>query len=140
VIAGFPGESEADFRASLDYVREMGFAGGHAFTYSPMAGTVAALRRDHIPAAVRRSRNRMYLEAFTEAAHAFRCSHVGEVRPVLWESTVRVNGSAWQLSGLTDNYIRVKVLTDEPRWNEVDQVCLREESGDGLLGILAKTG
>ena len=50
VIAGFPGETEAEFEESLAFVREMEFAGGHAFTYSPRPGTAAARRPDQIAA------------------------------------------------------------------------------------------
>jgi len=140
VIAGFPGETENEFLASLDFVREMHFAGGHAFTYSPMAGTTAACMRDQVPMEERRRRNRMYLRAFEEAAHAFRLSHVGDRRPVLWESATREGGGAWKLSGLTDNYIRVKAEAAAPRWNKIDEVGLREEVGDSILGIVGNTG
>ncbi len=41
-IVGFPGESDADFRATLDIVREVRYAGGFSFKYSPRPGTPAA--------------------------------------------------------------------------------------------------
>ncbi len=49
VVAGFPGETEGEFRCSFDFVEEMAFAGGHAFTYSPMAGTAAARMPEQVP-------------------------------------------------------------------------------------------
>ncbi len=42
VIVGFPGETEIEFSESLDFVKRMGFSGGHVFTYSPREGTPAA--------------------------------------------------------------------------------------------------
>ncbi len=42
IIAGFPGETESEFTESLQFVRDMNFAGGHVFTYSPRPGTGAA--------------------------------------------------------------------------------------------------
>ena len=48
-IVGFPGESDDDFAASLDLVREVGFAQAYSFKYSPRPGTPAALRQDQVP-------------------------------------------------------------------------------------------
>src|SRR5581483_9676306 len=57
VIAGFPGETEAEFAESLDFIREMNFAGGHAFTYSPRPGTGAARMGGQVRPEVRKERN-----------------------------------------------------------------------------------
>ncbi|MFH1185018.1 MAG: MiaB/RimO family radical SAM methylthiotransferase [Chloroflexota bacterium] len=140
VIAGFPAETEREFCDSLDFVRDMQFAGGHAFTFSPMTGTAARGMRDQVPVEERRRRNRMYMAAFDEAARAFRLRHAGQKRTVLWESATRAGEGTWQLSGLTDNYIRVKAEAAVNRWNEIDEVALGDDAGDGLLGIITKTG
>jgi len=39
IITGFPGETEKEFAETLDFVREVDFAGGHVFTYSARPGT-----------------------------------------------------------------------------------------------------
>ena len=140
VIAGFPGESQADFQVSLDFVRQMEFAAGHAFTYSPMPGTAAARMHDQIPLALRRDRNRQYLEAFAQGAAAFRRQRLGERRRVLWESATRLSEGGWQVAGLTDNYVRVAARATQSRWNRIDEVILQEQAGESLLGIIAKTG
>jgi len=44
------------------------------------------------------------------------------------------------LAGLAGDFIRVRSLAAEPRWNEINEVVLREASTRGVLGILAKTG
>ena len=64
---------------------------------------------------------------------------MGETRQVLWES-VFAAGRGWKLSGLTDNYIRVTAHADGDRWNELDHVELVAQTGEGLLGIIAKRG
>jgi threonylcarbamoyladenosine tRNA methylthiotransferase MtaB len=138
VIAGFPGETEAEFEASLEFVQTMHFAGGHAFTYSARPGTVAARRADQVPEAIRRRRTRDYLEAFAEAAERFRRSSVGQTRSVLWESAIPVPGAGWQLAGLTDNYIRVHSRAARPQWNEIAAVELTEIRSDFLQGIITK--
>jgi threonylcarbamoyladenosine tRNA methylthiotransferase MtaB len=140
VIAGFPGETEAEFRASFDFVREMQFAGGHAFTYSPMPGTGAARMRAQVPIEVRRRRNHEYRDLFAQAARAHRLREVGHRRMVLWESCASDRDGSWRLGGLTDNYVRVIARAAEPRWNMIDAVELREEAGERLQGIIVKTG
>ena len=48
IIAGFPGETDEDFKESYDFAREMGFLKIHAFPYSPKKGTPAAARKDQL--------------------------------------------------------------------------------------------
>ena len=52
IIVGFPGETEADFEATLDVVRAARFAGAFTFQYSPRPGTPAAALPDQLPKAV----------------------------------------------------------------------------------------
>jgi threonylcarbamoyladenosine tRNA methylthiotransferase MtaB len=56
VITGFPGETEEDFRETVDFVREVGFLHLHIFPYSKRAGTVAASMTDQVPEDVKRDR------------------------------------------------------------------------------------
>jgi threonylcarbamoyladenosine tRNA methylthiotransferase MtaB len=138
VIAGFPGETEAEFTESLQFVQSIDFAGGHAFTYSARPGTVAAKRNDQVPASLRRRRTKRYLETFVDAGERYRRSFLGTTRPVLWESADHGVDAAWELSGLTDNYIRVRAHASEPRWNEIAEVRLAETGSDFLQGIIVK--
>ena len=56
LIAGFPGETEADFAATLDLVREAAFDAAYTFVFSPRSGTAAADLPDQISDEVRRER------------------------------------------------------------------------------------
>jgi len=62
VIAGFPGETEADFAESLAFVERIGFTRLHVFRYSPRAGTPAAARSDQVAPAVKAARARSLRE------------------------------------------------------------------------------
>jgi len=138
VIAGFPGEIEAEFRESLDFVREMQFAGGHAFTYSPMPGTGAARMRDQVPIEVRRRRNHEYRHLLRKRP-SHRLREVGHRRMVLWESCASDRDGSWRLGGLTDNYVRVIA---GPR-NPVGTCSMRWSFGRRrrkTSGIIVKTG
>lgn len=62
VIVGFPGESEADFDATLELFRRVRFDNSYIFKYSPRPGTPAAEWQDDVPAAVKQERNRRLLD------------------------------------------------------------------------------
>ena len=136
VIAGFPGESEDEFAETLDFVREMDFAGGHVFAYSARPGTAAARMKGQIRPEVRKRRNAILREAFEESARAYRQKFVGRRMSVLWESVTELDEWGWQMEGWTENYLRVRAASSSPRWNELDEVELVEASGEGLKGVL----
>ncbi len=136
IIAGFPGETEAEFAESIDFVQQMDFAGGHAFTYSPRPGTGAARMPDQVPPRVRKERNAAYREAFERAAGNYRRRFIGQRMLALWESTTQVDDSGWQMTGLTDNYLRVTASAPRPIWNEFSNVLLQAAEGDRLTGSI----
>lgn len=140
VIAGFPGETEAEFAESLDFVREMDFAGGHVFTYSPRPGTAAARMGGQIKPEVRKERNRLLREALQVSAKVYRWKFVGQRQPVLWESASAMGEWGWQMEGWTGNYLRVRAFAASPRWNEIDVVELTAIGADGLEGVIIKSG
>jgi threonylcarbamoyladenosine tRNA methylthiotransferase MtaB len=134
IIAGFPGESEAEFQESLAFVRQIGFAGGHVFTYSARPGTPAASLPDQVPHALRKERNARMRLVFAEAAHTYRSTFIGQVLPVLWESASGPGAQGWQMSGLTGNYLRVNAQSPRSLWNQITHVRLAELTADGLFG------
>jgi threonylcarbamoyladenosine tRNA methylthiotransferase MtaB len=140
IITGFPGETEAEFAESLDFVRRMDFAGGHVFTFSPRPGTGAARMKDQIKPEVRKERNRILREMLDESAKSFKNKFIGRTMSVLWESTSEVGEYGWQMDGLTGNYLRVKAFAPSPRWNEMDKVELVDVSGDTIRGVICNSG
>jgi threonylcarbamoyladenosine tRNA methylthiotransferase MtaB len=136
VMTGFPGETEAEFAETLDFIREMDFAGGHVFTYSARPGTPAARMRYQVPHEIRKQRNHVLHEAFAEMAARYHQKFIDRTLPVLWESVMQVSDAGWRLAGLTGNYIRVTANSPEPRWNHLDQVRLMDVSGDGMTGLI----
>lgn len=122
IIVGFPGETKDEFEESLTFVEAMDFAGGHVFTYSEREGTPAASFDHAIPISVRRERSAVMRAAFARSAEHYRHTFIGKILPVLWESTTDLGEAGWQLSGLTGNYLRVKVNGVENRWNQISDV------------------
>ena len=140
VIAGFPGESEDDFRSTIAACREARFAGIHAFPFSARPGTGAALMDDDVPAAVKRERVRVLRALAKEGAADFRAGIVGTVEPVLFETRRRVTGTAFW-AGLTDTYVPVRVPVaeegDGPR-SRLLPVRLLSEDGGALQGLVLR--
>jgi len=128
VIAGFPGETDEEFAESLAFVREMNFAGGHVFTYSPRPGTGAAKMKGQVKPELRKKRNHILHDALEESARSYRQQFVGRRLSVLWESTSEMGEWGWRMEGLTGNYLRVTAVTPSPRWNEIDEIQLINET------------
>ena len=136
IIAGFPGETEEEFAETLDFVREMDFAGGHVFTYSARPGTGAARMKGQVKPEVRKTRNHILQGALEESAKPYRERFVGRKMSVLWESTSEMGEWGWKMEGWTGNYLRVSAFAPSPRWNEVDEVMLTAALEGGLSGTI----
>ncbi len=140
LIVGFPGESEADFAAGMDFVEEMRFAHAHIFPFSARAGTAAARFKGTVTNAVKKERSRRLHALLWRTGQAERQRFVGATRPVLWEGTGQLMadepGLLW--SGLTDNYLRVMAVAppDVDLHNRITPVDLAELNGDTLFGTL----
>jgi threonylcarbamoyladenosine tRNA methylthiotransferase MtaB len=140
IIVGFPGETDDEFAESLEFVKEMEFAGGHVFSYSPRPGTGAAKMKGQVKPQLRKKRNRILYEALEESAKAYRQKFVGQTMSVLWESVSEVGDWGWQMEGWTGNYLRVNAFAPSARWNEIDRVVLNETDGDKIKGIIINKG
>ncbi|HEX9838816.1 MAG TPA: MiaB/RimO family radical SAM methylthiotransferase [Anaerolineales bacterium] len=140
IIAGFPGETEEEFAESLDFIKEMNFAGGHVFTYSPRPGTGAAKMKGQIRPELGKKRNHILQNALEESAKTYRQKFLGQTMSVLWESTSEMGEWGWQMEGLTGNYLRVTAFSSSPRWNQIDAVKINEYDRNGMKGVISNTG
>lgn len=85
VMSGFPGETDAEHRQSLDFCREMRFARMHVFPYSEREGTVAATMPNPVPRHIREERARELIALGAGMAEDYRRAQLGTVRRVLFE-------------------------------------------------------
>jgi threonylcarbamoyladenosine tRNA methylthiotransferase MtaB len=107
VIAGFPGESEADHVLTLDFIERLPFTYLHVFSYSARPGTEAALAGNQVPARVIKRRARE-LRALGEAkSAAFRRSQIGRTLRVL--TLGRDPAKLASTPALSSNYLRVEL-------------------------------
>ncbi len=91
IIVGFPGETEDDFRETLEVVEEVGYDSAFTFVYSPRSGTEAAAMPDQIPDGVKRERMERLVEAVQRGAAVRNADRVGRVEEVLVEGPSRTD-------------------------------------------------
>ena len=140
IICGFPGETEAHFQKSLNFVREIGFSRLHTFTYSPRPGTAAAEMADRLPKPERKERTRRMIALGEELSLAFHRRFEGRTMNVLWEAVAGADGQGTRWVGYTDNYIRVTAHGTADLFNQITQVRLSGARADGLQGELVEQG
>ena len=104
LITGFPGETDGDHAATLDFLRRCAFSELHVFPYSRRPGTPADRLPGQLTHAVKNRRAHEAKAVSEETGHLFREACVGQVLPVLFES--REDGGC---VGHSDTYLRVLV-------------------------------
>ncbi len=109
-IVGFPGESDADFAATLKLVNEVGYAQAYSFKYSPRPGTPAAVEADQVAEAVKAERLAGLQQLLGAQAAAFNAACVGRDMAVLLERPGRKPG---QLVGRSPYMQAVHVAVPE---------------------------
>ena len=124
VMAGFNGETEAEFETVLQYIDSLPLSYLHVFTYSERPGTAALRMEEKIPVNIRRQHTARLLELSEKKHNAFVDSQLGKCRPVLWESSSH-DGT---MQGWTDNYIRVARPFDRSRTATIENIILAPEN------------
>jgi len=103
VIVGFPGETEAYFTETFEFLHSLDISYLHVFTYSERPNTLAVEMKDVVPVHTRNERNKKLrnLSYMKMSEHTRR--HIGETRKVLFEA----NAKSGMMEGYTDNYIKI---------------------------------
>ncbi len=91
-IVGFPGETEKEFEATMQMVRDLTFASAFSFKYSPRPGTPAAAMMGQVAEADKTERLARLQKLLFEQQHAFNVSQIGRVLPVLVTGEGRMPG------------------------------------------------
>ncbi len=138
LIAGFPGESEADHRQTLDFAQEIGFGRLHVFTYSRRPGTAAATMPGQLPKHTRKQRAAELIALGEALSLSFHTQQVGRVRPVLWEAALGADDNGLRWTGHTDNFIRVTAYGPADLFNRITPAYLTEARPDGMSARLAE--
>lgn len=124
LLVGFPGESEDDFRQTLQFVEEMKFAGGHVFIFSPRPGTPAEDLPDQVDWNVKRERSKKLRLLLDDLKIKYEQQFLGQGVSVLWENASLMEDGRWNLSGWTDHYIKCSLFSDKDLTNQISNVRL----------------
>jgi len=135
VIVGFPGESEAEFKTTLDFVEQMRFARLHVFRYSSRPGTLAATMPHQVHPQVAQARSKKLIALGRRMSLDYHRRFVNAKVEVLFESA-RQDGGTQMWSGLTDNYLRVSVPAERELGNVFATVQCLFADERGLRGEL----
>ena len=127
LMVGFPGETDAAFANTRALATDLPFAYFHVFSYSPRRGTAALRLPKAVPSKTIKARSEELCALSRAKRLSFYHRYVGRTVPVLFET--RKNGGLF--TGLTENYIRVGVSTDDDLGNHIRPVRL-DGAMDGL--------
>ena len=129
VIVGFPGETDADFKRTVDLVASIGFSRLHVFKFSPRKGTPAAGLGGQIPKDVKERRSAELIALGEDLAARFASRYIGKELIV---SIERRQGE--YLSGMSDNYIRVMCAGSDELIGKLARVRVDEREDAKLFG------
>ena len=130
MIVAFPGETEEEFEASLDFIRRCNFADMHIFPYSRRPGTPADKMPGQHNNATKEDRSRRAIAVAQEMSLGYRQALVGQTLEVLFEEA---DGDFY--TGHAPNYVKVYV-TGSDLHNQIRSVRITEVFRDGVLGQL----
>ena len=129
-IVGFPGETDADFNATLDLIRAVGFGQAYSFKYSARPGTPAA-DKPPVPAEVADQRLQQLQALLTTQQRSIQEAMVGREVTVLYEKPGRMTD---QMIGKSDHLHAVHVTDPQGRIGQLVRVRVRATSSNSLSG------
>lgn len=131
VIVGFPGETETDFKETLDVIREVNFAKVHMFPYSDRPRTRSSLMPNKVPFEEIQKRKSQVLKLSEACAFSLREAYINRKMTVLTEGPDGIIEGAF--SGHTDNFLPVSI-PGFSKSNELVAVELIENRAHGFIG------
>jgi len=133
MIVGFPGETDADFEATLDLVRRVNYASCFSFKYSKRPGTPGAAMFNQVDEGVKSARLAVLQELLSDQQAAFNESMIGQTLPVLFEKPGRLDG---QLHGRSPYLQSVHVEGPAELIGQIGEVRIEAASRNSLSGSL----
>lgn len=134
IIAGFPGETDEDFRETYEFVKEMAFSDIHVFKYSPRKGTPAADYKEQVDGMKKHRRSEELITLGEEMRVKYQRQFLGDIKEVLFETETKDKPE--YIEGLTNNYLKVLVKADKDLEGEIRRVILHEIWKDYIVGSI----
>ena len=132
VIVGFPGETDEQFRRTIEVAQRAGFSRMHVFPYSDREGTAASRMSGKVPREVIVARRGEMIAVGRELAQAYHRRFVGRIVKPLVES--RRDQRTGLLCGYTERYVRTLFDGPEGLGGRIVEVLARTASGHGVEG------
>ena len=129
VIVGFPGESDADFMKTYEFLLDLDISYLHVFSYSERLNTDACNFGSSVPKEKRLERSRILHNLSNKKRDYFYNQYLNKKRKVLFE-TIKDG----KLVGHTDNYVKVKIDPIPELVNSIKKTSLIKNLGDSLFG------
>jgi threonylcarbamoyladenosine tRNA methylthiotransferase MtaB len=107
IIVGFPGETEAEWQTTMEYVESIGFGHLHIFSYSPRQGTKAARLANPIATTIKKQRHQAMYQLGERMKKATLATQLNQHCEVLWEKGKQL-GELHHYSGYTPNFLKVE--------------------------------
>ena len=133
IIVGFPGESEEEFKETLNFVEEIGFSKVHIFPYSKRPGTKAATMENQLSKEEKKLRVKRMEEVAKKTNEKFLKTQIGKVLNVLFET-----GKEKICNGYSENYCMVKVFSEENICGEIKKILITKKNNGYLEGEILK--
>lgn len=127
VIVGFPGETEEEFRQSMEFVDKVDFYETHIFKYSRREGTKAAAMEGQVSEQVKAQRSALMISLGERKRKAYEESFVGKDVEVLVEEPAIIGGKAVQ-TGHTKEYIKIALEQEEDLRNQIVKIRIDNDS------------
>ena len=132
IITGFPGETEDEFQQTISAIQELPFTYLHIFRYSERYGTIASKLPGKVDFQVKKKRAVILRELSTKKKRKYIQKYIGRNQLVLFETT----DTQGLFTGMTPNYIRVKVESDKALTNTIQTVKIIRDLGLYVEGQL----
>ena len=133
VIVGFPGETEEEFTATVEFLKDICFYETHVFKYSRRKGTKADRMPDQIPEQIKNQRSDVLLALTEKNSGEYRKKLLGRTVKVLLEEESTISGTTY-LAGHTREYVKVAVAPETAAAGEIIDVKVTGLLKDMVLG------
>ncbi len=138
VMVGFPGETDAAFRETLDVVQRTPLVFLHVFPYSPRGNTPASGMPDQVPPLVKKARGAELRKLGKAKADAYQRRFIDQTVDVLFEN--KRDAETGFLHGLTDTYIRVYAPGPDSARDRILPVRLESIEAERMIGRISEVG
>lgn len=132
IMVGFVGETDEEFSKTVEFVKEIGFARSHVFSYSVRAGTKAALMEDQVDQKTKEKRSKELIKVTDELKEQFLATQIGKTEQILFETKIQDDFYV----GYSKNYTKVKAKSENDISGKILSVKITDADKDICTGTI----